>query len=275
MTKSTSSFCRYWRIGIHPPGRKTSGARPLAARGVAKGSSDKAILPTRALNIAVLDFRRFPGIALVVIHANISARTGRSAPADLAPCDGVSVIGENKIARQKHLEEGLGRHVAPCRVFQFALLHPCEQRILIRCGKSKEGGVMSGYSFRIECLQAAPPSLALSRHTGPAVTIGPRNVQLLIDQDGDGNCRSRAGLGDDPVGEGNHCCELFGREEFRLRPEGKTLRDHTPRLVIPRNAFLLRKNVITGKAPADVYWIRHGDDLASIAEQPAPREPGP
>src|SRR5690349_11371734 len=181
MTKSTSSSCRYWRIGIHPPARKTSGARPLAARGVAKASSDKAILPTCGLDIAVPGFRRFPGIGLVVIHANISARTCGAAPADPAPCGRVSVVGENKIARQAHLEEGLRPHVAPCRVFQFALLHACEQGVLIRSGERMEAGAIGGLRFGIERLEAEPPRLALPRHAGPAVTVGSGDVQFMID----------------------------------------------------------------------------------------------
>jgi hypothetical protein len=33
MAKSTTSFSEYSRIETHAPGRKTSGARPLVARG--------------------------------------------------------------------------------------------------------------------------------------------------------------------------------------------------------------------------------------------------
>ena len=112
--KSTVSSSPYCRIGTQPPGRKTSGARPVCGarcgeRIIRHGGSSVA-----RPRVAVVRFGRFPGIAPVEIHPHIAARAGRAAQADLVPGGRMGVIGMHDVVGTCACsKKSLGRHAAP------------------------------------------------------------------------------------------------------------------------------------------------------------------
>src|SRR5665213_344828 len=130
-TKSTTSFSPNWCIGTQPPRLKTSGARPLAARGALNGSTDTIIPSLGPLDIlSRLRLYSFPGIAAVQSHPNIAAWAGRSAESELIPGGGMRVIGVDDVRNDPVIEKQLAGHSAPRVADQLALLHPMQKRVL-------------------------------------------------------------------------------------------------------------------------------------------------
>src|SRR6185312_14878761 len=172
IAKSTASFSPYSRIGIQPPWRNTSGARPCFARGLFCGSSADMLVPAnRVFHVAVLHLGGFPGIAPVVSHSHISTRTCGTAPADLVPRGRMGVIGEDDVAAHAIAEKGLGRDAAPGRAVQLALLHPPEQRVLFIGVERAKFAAMRLPRFGIERAQASAPGFPLRRHSLAPVTV--------------------------------------------------------------------------------------------------------
>src|SRR5579872_2172040 len=190
MTKSTASSSRYCRIGTQPPDRKTSGARPPAARGLSNGS-DTAIFAARLFGAAVACFRRLPRIALIEIHADIAARTCRSTPADLAPGGRVGVVGKHKIASEARFEKHFRGHATPVFCRELALLHARQQQILIGLAQVAKARAESVLRLAVECLEPAPPRFLLVRHSGLPIAVLFPLMQFFVDQGGYGNRRPR------------------------------------------------------------------------------------
>src|SRR6185437_5556739 len=114
MTKSTASSSLNWRIGTQPPRLKTSGARPFAARGPAKGSDDMGVLPSRmGLLLAGGRLDGFPGVAPVQSHPHITTGTRRTPEADLVPSGWMRVVRVSDVGNDSVLEKELARHIAP------------------------------------------------------------------------------------------------------------------------------------------------------------------
>src|ERR1700761_8228422 len=100
-------------MATQPPSRKTSGARPLMARGAARGSADISVLPAGAIVLAGLGFEGLPGIAPIDLHPDIAARARGAAETHLGPGCGMSVVSRDSVQHQPMLEEHLRRHSAP------------------------------------------------------------------------------------------------------------------------------------------------------------------
>src|SRR5579872_4326757 len=100
-------------MGVHAPGRKTSGARPFSARGCTRGSSYSDILAPGFAFAARPRFACLPWVASVVIQAHIPARARRAAETNLVPRRGLGVIGAYDVVQEPLLEEESRRYAAP------------------------------------------------------------------------------------------------------------------------------------------------------------------
>src|SRR4051794_33354110 len=160
--------------------------------------------------IAGLGLSGFPGIALVGVETHIAARTGRSAPSDLAPCCRMRIVGQHDVVEQSALEEGIAAHVAPVRCFQVSGFCTLQELVLLCICKLRERPAGPCARFGIEGAQAAPPSLTLAGHLGGTIAIGDVSVQLAVDERSDRNGRTRGWLRNDPRSDGAQRRELVG-----------------------------------------------------------------
>src|SRR6185312_3144000 len=200
MTKSTASSSLNWRIGTQPPRLKTSGARPSAARGRAKGSDDMGVLPSRTgflLAGGCLD--GFPGVAPVQSHPHITTGTRRTPEADLVPSGWMRVVRVSYVGNDSVLEKQLGRHVAPRFTGEITVLHALQQPILLLAGQRVERAPVGFLGCRLERGQPAPPRLALRRYLGITIPIQPPIGDLLIDIGWQRNGRTILWLRQDPI----------------------------------------------------------------------------
>src|SRR5487761_207334 len=101
-------------MGTQPPRLKTSGARPFAARGAARGSDDTGILPSRMeFLLAGGRLDRFPRVMPVQSHPHITTGTCRPPEADLVPGGWMRVVRPSDVGNDPVLEKQLARHAAP------------------------------------------------------------------------------------------------------------------------------------------------------------------
>src|SRR5947209_12375369 len=213
MAKSTSSSAACCRIGIQPPGRKTSGARPSRARGVCSGSSDIAVDPACRSIMIGFCFRGLPRVTVVETKAHIASRAGRATPPDLVPCSGVRVVSEHNIVRGPLPEKIARLHASPFGPAKFAILHPAQERILLVFDKPREMRSARATGLGIDSFEAEAPGLAFPRHATDAIAIRNSLVQLAVDERRHRNLSAVTRLRYDARGERANRFELIGREE--------------------------------------------------------------
>src|SRR5579883_551969 len=184
-------------MGIQPPTRKTSGARPFLPRGVTSGSSDASIGLACLRFPAGLRFRRFPWIAAVEIHPDIAAWAGGSAETDLAPRRGMTVIGHDDVEQDLLGEKKRAVHASPCGVRQLAILSRLKQRILLGRIDSVKIAAVSLTCLGIECGQTETPCLACRGQTRIAIAVAPALEQFGVDHGPDRHRRAARGLRQD------------------------------------------------------------------------------
>src|SRR5690348_11510876 len=185
MAKSTGASSGCSRIGIQPPTRSGSGARPFLPRGSCVASADIAI-PASGVALATRFFLRgLPWVALVEAHAHVATRAGRSAEADLVPGGRVRVIGGDDVVCQPLRKEHFARHTVPSGIVEGALLHLLQQRILLGDTEGVEPTTVSRLCLLIQRAQASAPSIPHLRQPVMAIPIGSVLGHLVVDQRSD------------------------------------------------------------------------------------------
>src|SRR5689334_464176 len=190
-------------MSTHFPGRNTSGARPLTAR----GSETSSIRGPKVI------FLRFPGIALVEAQARIAARACRAAKADFAPRRRVRIINRDDLLQEMMEEEAAGGQVAPVAALDAVVLDVGQKVVLLGRDQLFEAFAVPVARLGGDGGEPLPPGVAHRRHVSVAVTGRMIVVEHVVDPRNDRHRLLALGLRQEPR---DNCFEqrplLLGQE---------------------------------------------------------------